>query len=165
MSALVWTAGTGQAWWVPSGVLPPNLSPVWAVCIEMHGSCSTNDGTAVGQQRWEFSGAWPKVNQASGVPTKVDFNSISRFCANAQTWWGTKSFYLSREQKIRYLQVTTCRELFPTTVAVDTLLLKRHQAISSNHAVNSNPPPDFIWDFSLNTIRVFPNDQRYLIIF
>ena len=99
----------GQARAVPSGVLPPNLSSIRAVCIEMHGSCSTNDGTAVGQQRWEFSGAWPKVNQASGAPTKVDFNSISRFCANAQTWWGTKSFYLSREQKIRYLQVTTCR--------------------------------------------------------
>ena len=66
--ALVRTEGTGQAWGVPSGVLPPNLSPIWAVCIEMHGSCSTNDGTAVGQQRWEFSGAWPKVNQASGVP-------------------------------------------------------------------------------------------------
>ena len=72
----------------------------------------------------------------------------------------SKSLYLPREQKIRYLQVTTCRELFPTTVAVDTLLLNSHQAISSNHAVNSNPPPDFIWDFSLNTIRVFPNDER-----
>ena len=81
MYALVRTGGTEQAWGVPSEVLPPNLSPISAVCIEMHGSCSTNDGTAVGQQRWEFSG----VNQASSVPTKVDFNSISRFCANAQT--------------------------------------------------------------------------------
>ena len=58
----------GQARAVPSGVLPPNLSPIRAICIEMHGSCSTNDGTAVLQQQWEFSGAWPKVNQASGAP-------------------------------------------------------------------------------------------------
>ena len=42
-----------------------NLSPIRAVYIEMHGSCSTNDGTAVGQQRWEFSGAWPKVKPLS----------------------------------------------------------------------------------------------------
>ena len=75
MYALVRTGGTGQAWGVPSGVLPPNLSPTWAVCIEMHGNCSTNDGTAVGQPRWEF--------KPLASPTKVDFNSISRFCANA----------------------------------------------------------------------------------
>ena len=45
-----------------------NLSPIRSVYLEMRGSCSTNDGTVVGQQRWEFSGAWPKVNQASRVP-------------------------------------------------------------------------------------------------
>ena len=45
-----------------------SLSRIRAVYIEMHGSCSTKDGTAVGQQRWVFSGAWPKVNQASRVP-------------------------------------------------------------------------------------------------
>ena len=64
----LWSGLAGPARAVPSGVLPTNLSPIRAVCIEMHGSCSTNDGTAVGQQRWEFSGAWPKVNQASGAP-------------------------------------------------------------------------------------------------
>ena len=73
----------GQARAVPSGVLPPNLSPIRAVCIEMHGSCSTNDGTAVGQQRWEFSGAWPKVNQASGAPPPK-LTSI-RLVVSAQT--------------------------------------------------------------------------------
>ena len=72
-----------------------------------------------------------KLTRPLESPTKVDLNSISRFCANgAQTWWGTKSLYFSREQKIRYLQVTTCRELFPITVAADALLLNRHQAIS-----------------------------------
>ena len=78
------------------------------------------------EQPWDSNGGSSaerglKLIKPLASPTKVDFNSISRFCANAQTWWGTKSLYLSREQKIRYLQVTTCRELFPTTVAVDTL--------------------------------------------
>ena len=64
----LWSRLAGPARAVPSGVLPTNLSPIRAVCIEMHGSCLINDGTAVGQQRWEFSGAWPKVNQVSSVP-------------------------------------------------------------------------------------------------
>ena len=79
----LWSGLAGPARAVPSGVLPTNSSPIRAVCIEMHGNCSTNDGTTVGQQRWEFSGAWPKVNQAVRRPPPK-LTSI-RLVVSAQT--------------------------------------------------------------------------------
>ena len=107
MYALVRTGGTaGTGTGSPIGGSPTKFEP---------------NPSSLYRNAWELLDQWWDSNGGSSAerglklikplapPTKVDFNSISRFCANAQTWWGTKSLYLSREQKIRYLQVTTCR--------------------------------------------------------